>query len=70
MKNIARWAVAALTLLGAGSTLAAEELQDCETCPVMVVIPSGSFERSDTLDGPAFSVTFEKQYAMAKFELT
>jgi formylglycine-generating enzyme required for sulfatase activity len=70
MKHFARWAVAALTLLGAGSALAAEELQDCETCPVMVVIPSGSFERSDTLDGPTFSVAFEKQYAMAKFELT
>jgi formylglycine-generating enzyme required for sulfatase activity len=72
MKHITHWTVAALTLLsvGVGSAMAAEEIQDCETCPVMVVIPAGSFERSDTLDGPSFLVTIEKQYAMAKFELT
>jgi len=79
MKHSALRAVFALTFLASSavlavtagnSAIAAEEIQDCETCPVMVVIPAGSFERSDTIDGPSFSVSLEKQYAMAKFELT
>ena len=70
MKKIGMWAVAAIAFLAAGAAIAAEEIQDCVACPVMVVIPTGSFERSDALDGPAYSVTFEKEFAMAKYELT
>jgi hypothetical protein len=44
MKHITHWTVAALALLGVGvgSAMAAEEIQDCENCPVMVVIPGGA----------------------------
>jgi formylglycine-generating enzyme required for sulfatase activity len=70
MKNFTSWALAAVVCCTAARAVTAEEIQDCETCPVMVMIPAGSFERSDTLDGPSFLVTIEKQYAMAKFELT
>jgi len=62
--------LAAIALAGAGAASAAEEFRDCETCPVMVVIPAGSFERSDTVDGPAFAVSIENRFAMAKFELS
>jgi formylglycine-generating enzyme required for sulfatase activity len=46
------------------------EFQECETCPVMVEIPPGSLERSDTLDGANFTVNIAAPYAIAKTEVT
>ena len=62
--------LAASMLAPVGAAFGAEEFQDCEVCPVMVVIPAGSFERSDAVDGPDFGVTFNAPFALSKFEVT
>ena len=33
-------------------------------------LPAGEFLRSDRVDGPQFSVTLERPYAIGKFEVT
>ncbi len=71
---LAGWAIlaflAATLLATVGAAIAAEEFQDCEVCPVMVGIPAGSFERSDAIDGPVFTVTMNAPFAVSKFEVT
>jgi hypothetical protein len=31
------------------------ELRDCATCPALIEVPAGTFERLDRLGGPTFS---------------
>ena len=55
-----------------------ESFQDCETCPQMVVVPSGSFQMGSGDDDPEReadevpprSVTFVSDYAIGKYEVT
>ena len=52
--------------------------RDCDDCPEMVVVPTGSFEIRNAPWGPGhphnegyfFSVTFTRQFAVGKFEVT
>jgi len=55
-----------------------DAFQDCDICPMMVVVPSGSFmmgspqdepERGDN-EGPQRQVTISKPFAVGKFEIT
>ena len=49
------------------------EFRDCETCPVMVVIPAGSFtmgEYHKYTEGPAHRVDISRPFAVAKHEVT
>lgn len=51
--------------------------RDCDSCPEMVVVPIGSFEMRNAPWGPGhphnegfyFPVTFEKPFAVGKFEI-
>jgi formylglycine-generating enzyme required for sulfatase activity len=54
------------------------EFRDCETCPIMVVVPAGQFVmgsppseagRFDT-EGPPHLVTIARPFAVGKFEVT
>ena len=72
-------------LFAAGTTFAADiktpagtEFKDCAVCPVMVVVPAGSFmmgspgseaNRSGN-EGPQHKVTIAKPFAVGKFEVT
>jgi formylglycine-generating enzyme required for sulfatase activity len=55
-----------------------DSFKDCDTCPEMVVIPAGSFvmgspdnERGrGTDEGPQHKVTFQRPFALGKFEVT
>lgn len=53
-----------------------DTFRDCDNCPEMVVIPSGSFKMGDLVgDGldrekPVHRVTIEKPFAIGKFEVT
>jgi formylglycine-generating enzyme required for sulfatase activity len=48
--------------------------QDCQTCPVMVRVPAGSFtmgnNRGDTAERPAHRVTIARPFAVAAYEIT
>lgn len=66
----------ALALSGCGESIA--EFKDCDDCPLMVVIPAGSFlmgspqsetERSDN-EGPRRQVSISSPLAIGKFEVT
>jgi formylglycine-generating enzyme required for sulfatase activity len=46
------------------------EFRDCATCPVLVQVPAGTFERRETLDGPTFPVRFARSYAIGKYAVT
>lgn len=46
------------------------EFRDCATCPVLLEVPAGTFERRETLDGPTFPVRFERLYAIGKYAVT
>jgi formylglycine-generating enzyme required for sulfatase activity len=74
----------AAVIAGAGPVISQERLEpgaifsDCEGCPEMVVIAAGSFtmgtpegaaERLER-EGPQRTVTFEKPFALGRFELT
>ncbi len=52
---------------------AGDEFQDCDECPLMVVVPAGSFlmglARSEYL-GPRHRVTLGSSFAVGKFEVT
>lgn len=43
---------------------------DCSACPEMAVIPAGSFEMGDYINGPVHRVTFAKPFAIGKTEVT
>ena len=57
---------------------AGTEFQDCDECPIMVVLPAGSYmmgspeseEGREDHEGPRHLVTFDKPFAMGKFEVT
>ena len=57
---------------------AGKEIQDCDSCPKMVVIPPGTFtmgspvseEKRDTDEGPQHQVTFSHPFAVGKYEVT
>jgi len=52
--------------------------QDCDQCPEMVVIPSGSFQMGSpegelgrsTDEGPVHEVTFRRPFAIGRYEIT
>lgn len=54
------------------------EFQECESCPVMVVVPAGTFtmgspegeEGRDNDEGPLHKVTIRRSFAVGKFEVT
>ncbi len=58
--------------------VAGEEFRDCEDCPVMRVVPAGTFVMGSPpaepgrLDheGPQHTVTFARPFAIGKFEVT
>lgn len=49
-------------------------LQDCDTCPQLVIIPPGSFRMGNDgphkYERPAHTVTFDKAYAIGIYEVT
>jgi formylglycine-generating enzyme required for sulfatase activity len=53
-----------------------KEFRDCTDCPVMVVIPAGSFRMGDLNGGgdsdekPVHQVTFPRAFAVGKYEVT
>ena len=47
-----------------------QEFQDCNDCPTMVVIPSGSFTMGSDNDGSQHEVTIPHAFAVGKFEVT
>ena len=57
---------------------AGQAFQDCETCPVMVVIPAGGFEMGmaygDAIQGdeesPTHPVRFSRSFALGEYEVT
>ena len=59
-------------------TAAGTEFQDCAVCPVMVVVPAGSFlmgspgtdANREAYEGPQHKVTLAKPFAVGKFEVT
>ncbi len=70
--------VAALLASPAVAFEPGNEFRDCDVCPIMVVIPAGSFmmgspesesERSDN-EGPRHNVTIRLPFAIGKFEVT
>lgn len=59
------------------SAHAADELKDCDACPVLVVVPAGEFamgsdmqESSHPDEKPAHLVRIAKAFAVGKFEVT
>jgi formylglycine-generating enzyme required for sulfatase activity len=46
------------------------EFRDCATCPALLEVPAGTFERRETLDGPPFPGRFEPPYALGKYAVT
>jgi formylglycine-generating enzyme len=46
------------------------ELRDGATCPALMEVPAGTFERLDRLGGPTFWVHFERPYAIGKYTVT
>ncbi|PZQ59506.1 MAG: formylglycine-generating enzyme family protein [Phenylobacterium zucineum] len=55
-----------------------EVIQDCPTCPQMVVVPAGTFmmgspateEGRQGAEGPRHQVTFKRAFAVGKYEVT
>ncbi len=61
---------AAAPFITVGAMAQPVEFQDCPDCPVMVEIPSGTFERSDTIDGPGFGTEIGSPFAIGKTEVS
>ena len=65
-----------LSLLATGLILvpfqasAFDELQDCESCPLMVRVESGSYPRAGNIDGTPVNVNIEYDYALSRCEVT
>ncbi|MFZ1909335.1 MAG: formylglycine-generating enzyme family protein [Burkholderiales bacterium] len=65
--------VALLSALAAGTSF-----RDCDVCPVMIVLPAGSFEMGSAASDPARTedeqprhrVSFARPFAVAKFSVT
>jgi len=47
-----------------------DSFQECTNCPVMMVVPGGSFTMGDSDDGPRHRVTIGGQFAVGQYELT
>ena len=55
-----------------------EEMQDCDQCPKMVVVPAGTFAMGSTAgekwrdksEGPQRQITITRPFAVSKFEIT
>jgi len=69
----------ALAYAGDGGALSAgDQFRDCDLCPVMIVIPAGTFEMGTPADepgrlgheGPLHEVRIRKLFAVGKFEVT
>jgi formylglycine-generating enzyme required for sulfatase activity len=62
----------------AGEEPAAPWFQDCDACPVMIVVPAASFVIGSPADepgrrsneGPPMTVTLERAFALGRFEVT
>ena len=61
-----------------GALKAKDEFKECEKCPVMAVVPAGSFTMGSPQsepgryneEGPQHHVTFAKPFAVGKFTVT
>jgi len=73
---LAPFIVFAAPLTTVGSGQAAETFKDCEVCPEMAAIPSGTFQMGDqTGDGfpqelPVHPVTFAQSFSIGVYEVT
>ena len=47
-----------------------DELQDCETCPLMVRIEGGAFPRAGNIDDTPVTVNIDYDYALSRCEVT
>ena len=52
------------------SVFALEQLQDCETCPLMVKIEAGTFPRSGKMDNAPTEVSIGSSFALGECEVT
>ncbi len=60
------------------NTVPVTEFRDCETCPLMIAVPSGSYimgspaseEGRGSAEGPQHQVTISYSFAVGKFEVT
>ena len=65
-----------MTLFTAGPALAAETFRDCSQCPVMTVIPAGTFKMGSPTaelnanEGPQHTVTIPKAFAVGIYAVT
>lgn len=59
---------------GVGQTGPLASIKDCGACPVLVVLPAGSFKmgsnNSDPSEKPAHQVTLRAPFALGKYEVT
>jgi Uncharacterized conserved protein len=73
-----RVGTASTTGQGAGALAAGEILQDCPSCPSMVVVPAGSYmmgspaseENREGDEGPRHLVTLNRAFAIGRYEVT
>ena len=47
-----------------------DTFQECTNCPVMMVVPAGSFIMGDNNESPQHRVTIGRQFAVGQYELT
>lgn len=72
------WSQLIGTALSEGEYLPGDEFQDCASCPVMIVVPSGSFSMGGPpvdqgrpyAEGELRPVRIPKHFASGKFEIT
>ena len=68
------WVIAAAS--AAPPTAPGETFRECDACPLMVVVPPGSFQMGDDggekgrYEGPVHTVTIRQPFAVGVFELT
>ena len=46
-----------------------DAFQECTNCPVMMVVPAGSFTMGDNDEGPQHRVTIGRQFAVGQYEV-
>jgi formylglycine-generating enzyme required for sulfatase activity len=67
-------ATTAATSAAAAAARASGEIRDCQSCPVLVSLPAGSFtmgsNASDPSERPAHHVVIDAPFAIGKFEVT
>ncbi len=57
-------------ILAPAHAVALDELQDCETCPLMVKIEGGSFPRAGNIDDAPITVNIDYDFALSICEVT